>query len=100
MVVGASSGIGREVALRLAKRGGSVVVATRSEPGLRSLVDEILARGGEGAYAVCDVADPAQVEGVAETAVQRFSRIDTWVTSRQCRCTPASRTPPPRSSGA
>ncbi len=37
-----------------------------------------LARGGEGAYAVCDVADPAQVEGVAETAVQRFGRIDTW----------------------
>ncbi len=37
VVVGASSGIGREVALRLAKRGASVVVAARSEPGLRSL---------------------------------------------------------------
>ena len=61
VVVGASSGIGREVALRLAKRGASVVVAARSEPGLRSLVDEIVARGGEGVYAVCDVADFAEV---------------------------------------
>ena len=79
VVVGASSGIGREVALRFAERGASVVVAARSEPGLRSLVEEISARGGEGVYAVCDVADPDQVEGVAETAVQSFGRVDTWV---------------------
>ena len=79
VVVGASSGIGREVALRLAKRGAKVVVAARSEPGLRSLVDEISARGGEGAYAVCDVADFVGVEGVAQKAVETFGRIDTWV---------------------
>ena len=79
VVVGASSGIGREVALRLAKCGAKVVVAARSEPGLRSLVEEISARGGEGAYAVCDVANFAEVEGVAQRAVQAFGRIDTWV---------------------
>ncbi|MGK8486848.1 SDR family NAD(P)-dependent oxidoreductase [Nocardia asiatica] len=35
--------------------------------------------GGEAAYAVCDVSDRAQVESVAELAVARFGRIDTWV---------------------
>ena len=79
VIVGASSGIGRECALRFAGRGAKVVVAARSEPGLQSLVNEIAARGGEGAYAVCDATDPAQVEAVADTAVQRFGRIDTWV---------------------
>ena len=79
VIVGASSGIGRECALRFAGRGAKVVVAARSEPGLQSLVNEITARGGEGAYAVCDATDPAQVEAVADTAVQRFGRIDTWV---------------------
>jgi len=79
VILGASSGIGRETALRFAERGAKVVVAARSEPGLASLVDEITARGGQGAYAVCDVVDFAQVEGVADTAVRTFGRIDTWV---------------------
>lgn len=79
VIVGASSGIGRETALRVAEHGAKVVVAARSEPGLDSLVSEIAALGGDAAYAVCDVTDFAQVEGVAETAVQRFGRIDTWV---------------------
>ncbi len=79
VVVGASSGIGRETALRLASRGAAVVVAARSEPGLASLVAEITGRGGRAALAVCDVADPAQVQAVADTAVREFGRIDTWV---------------------
>ncbi len=79
VVLGASSGVGREVALRFADRGAKVVVAARSEPGLTSLVQGIEARGGAAAHAVCDVADPAQVEGVAHTAASTFGRIDTWV---------------------
>ncbi|MDP9363716.1 MAG: SDR family oxidoreductase [Chloroflexota bacterium] len=79
VIAGASSGIGRETALRFAERGAKVVVAARSEPGLASLVDEIKARGGDGAFAVCDVADVAQVEAAAATAVSAFGRIDTWV---------------------
>ena len=44
-VVGASSGIGRETALRFARRGAKVVVSARGESGLRSLVDEIRSEG-------------------------------------------------------
>jgi NAD(P)-dependent dehydrogenase (short-subunit alcohol dehydrogenase family) len=46
-VVGASSGIGRKTALEFAKRGASLVVSARSQPGLESLVDEISQMGGK-----------------------------------------------------
>lgn len=79
VVLGASSGIGRESALRLAERGARLVVAARNEAALQSLVDQITAHGGEVIRVVCDVADPDQVEAVAEAAVGAFGRIDTWV---------------------
>jgi NAD(P)-dependent dehydrogenase (short-subunit alcohol dehydrogenase family) len=79
VILGASSGIGRESALRFAAKGAKVIVAARSEPGLRSLVEEIEHAGGEAAYAVSDIADFGQVERVATLAVERFGRIDTWV---------------------
>ena len=79
VLLGASSGIGRATALRLAESGAKVVVTARSERGLTSLVAEIAGRGGQAAYAVCDAADFAQVEAVADTAVRAFGRIDTWV---------------------
>ena len=79
VVLGASSGIGRESALRLAARGAKVVVAARSEPGLLALVAEIHAHGGEATSVVCDVADAEQVRHVAEVAEQVYGRVDTWV---------------------
>jgi NAD(P)-dependent dehydrogenase (short-subunit alcohol dehydrogenase family) len=79
VLLGASSGIGRESALRLAARGAKVVVAARSEPGLLSLVAEIHAHGGEATSVVCDVADVEQVRHVAEVAEQVYGRVDTWV---------------------
>lgn len=79
VLVGASSGIGRESALLFGRHGAKVVVAARSEPGLISLVDEIVAGGGQATYAVCDVTDFTAVQRVAEHAVATFGRIDTWV---------------------
>lgn len=79
VLLGASSGIGRESALRLARRGAKVVVAARNETALQSLVEEITASGGQAVQVRCDVAERAQVEAVAEAAVAAFGRIDTWV---------------------
>jgi len=79
VVLGASSGIGRETALQCAARGARVVVAARGEPGLVSLVEEIEGRGGQATWVRCDVTDAGQVTEVAETAVRTFGRIDTWV---------------------
>ncbi len=78
-LMGASSGIGRETALRFAERGAKVVVAARSEEGLRSLVEEIRGDGGEATAVVADVSEFDQVKAVADRAVEEYGRLDTWV---------------------
>src|SRR3954453_20860631 len=76
VVMGASSGIGRATALRFAEQGAAVVVAARGEPGLTSLVAEIEAGGGTATAVVGDVADPAQVQTIADEPQQTFEHLD------------------------
>ncbi|WP_414550554.1 SDR family oxidoreductase [Anabaena sp. CCY 0017] len=78
-VVGASSGIGRETALKFAQRGAKVVASARSEPGLKSLVEEIRGLGGEAIYTIADVSDFQQVKAIADKTVAEYGRLDTWV---------------------
>ncbi len=79
VIVGASSGIGRETALRFAKQGAKVVISARSEPGLLSLAQEIQQIGGDATAVVADVSVFEQVQAIAEKAVAVHGRIDTWV---------------------
>jgi len=79
VLMGASSGIGRETALRFAKRGAKVVVSARGEQGLDSLVDEIRRGGGEAVAIPAEVTDFEQVKAVAGRAVEHYGRLDTWV---------------------
>jgi NAD(P)-dependent dehydrogenase (short-subunit alcohol dehydrogenase family) len=77
-LMGASSGIGRESALRFARRGAKVVVSARGEEGLASLVDEIRREGGQATAVVADTSDFEQVKAVADRAVEEYGRLDTW----------------------
>jgi NAD(P)-dependent dehydrogenase (short-subunit alcohol dehydrogenase family) len=79
VLMGASSGIGREAALRFAERGARVVVSARGEEGLASLVEEIRREGGEATYVVADTSEFEQVEAVVERAVEEYGTLDTWV---------------------
>jgi NAD(P)-dependent dehydrogenase (short-subunit alcohol dehydrogenase family) len=79
VIVGASSGIGRDAALRFAQQGAKVVVSARSESGLKSLVTEIQQQGGEADWMVADVGAFEQVQTIAAKAIERYGRIDTWV---------------------
>lgn len=81
VIFGASSGIGRLTALEMAKRGAKICAAARSIEGLKSLVGEIEADGGDAFYVEADAADFRQVEAVAEKCVERYGRIDTWIHS-------------------
>ncbi len=79
VAIGASSGMGRETALRFAERGARVVVSARSEEGLESLVDEIRRSGGRAVAVPADVAQFGQVKAVADCAVEEYGTLDTWV---------------------
>jgi len=79
VITGASSGIGRETAKRLASKGAKVVVSARSEESLDDLVSEIKSDGGEAVSLPADVSDMKEVQGLAKDAVTLYGRIDTWV---------------------
>lgn len=76
VITGASTGIGRQTALTLAKRGAKVVVGARREAKLQALVDEIKASGGEAVYALTDVTDFDQVQSLIDLAVATYERVD------------------------
>ena len=79
VLMGASSGIGRESALRFARKGAKVVASARGEEGLDSLVQEIRDTGGEAIAVPADTSEFDQVKAVADRAVEVYGRLDTWV---------------------
>lgn len=79
VITGASSGIGRLAALQFGKSGASVVLAARNGEALAEVENAINGTGGRALAVVTDVSDRAQVRRLAEEALARFGRIDTWV---------------------
>jgi NAD(P)-dependent dehydrogenase (short-subunit alcohol dehydrogenase family) len=75
LLTGASSGIGRAVALRMARLGASVVLASRSEEKLQQLAGEIYEIGARAEVVPTDVTDEAQCRQAVERALQRFGRL-------------------------
>jgi len=79
LVTGASQGIGRTCALRLAKEGATVAVAARNQEKLNELVAEITAAGGKAAAFTLDVANEDQVKETIKAVIAQFGKIDILV---------------------
>ncbi len=75
IVTGASRGLGRQVALALARAGMKVVLAARDEGRLFALAEEIRRGGGEALALPTDVTQWPQVEALAETARASFGPV-------------------------
>ena len=76
IVTGARRGIGKGIALRLAKDGAKVVVTDISKEDCEEVVREIEGLGGEGLALKLDVADEENVKEVMKTVKGKFGRID------------------------
>jgi NAD(P)-dependent dehydrogenase (short-subunit alcohol dehydrogenase family) len=76
VVTGASSGIGRTTAIRLAGEGASVVVAARRADELREVVDEITESGGNAVFSQTDVSQESDVEAMIGLTMNTFGRLD------------------------
>ena len=79
VITGASSGIGRQLALRIARAGARVALVARREAALRDLAGEIEQGGGQATVLPCDVAERAAVFACAEQAIRAFGAVDILV---------------------
>lgn len=77
LVTGASRGIGRAIALRLADEGAAVAVGFHRRADLAAeVVGEIERRGGAALAVAGDVSEPAAAEALVQATVARFGRLD------------------------
>ncbi|MBY0514350.1 MAG: SDR family NAD(P)-dependent oxidoreductase [Gemmataceae bacterium] len=76
LVTGASRGIGRRVAERLAKRGARLAVTARSADDLTKLANDLRANGADVEPIPADLTDPADRERLVSATVARFGVLD------------------------
>jgi short-subunit dehydrogenase len=79
VLTGATSGIGLVTARKAADEGARLVLAARDGGALDTLAQELRQRNVEVATVAADVGDPADVERIGRTAIERFGRVDTWI---------------------
>ncbi len=79
LVTGASRGIGKAVALDMARLGAKVVASARNTELLDALVSEIQSAGGEAVAVVGDVAVTADADQLVARALEAFGRVDILV---------------------
>jgi len=78
IVTGASRGIGRAIALRLAAQGATVIAGARGT-NAQAVVDEITAAGGRATAVALDITDPASVDAAVAATLAAHQRIDILV---------------------
>lgn len=76
LVTGASSGIGRAVALVWAREGARVVVSDMNRDGGEETVALVRAQGGDAIFLASDVGQPKDAQSLVEQAVAHFGRLD------------------------
>lgn len=81
LVTGASSGIGKIIALRLGRGAGHVVVSSHHAGRAQAVADEIIQAGGKASIAVADLFDATALERAVDDIVSAHGRIDHAVIS-------------------
>lgn len=79
LVTGASRGIGRAIALRLAAAGAKTVLVARDADRLAVVAQQITESGGQASVQVCDVLDAAAVQQTVDGVLETEGRLDILV---------------------
>ncbi len=79
LVSGAGRGIGREIALELAKAGCTVICVSRNESSCGSVAEEIRACGGKAESFAFDVSDSGQVKEKCAEILKKYGAVDILV---------------------
>ncbi|MEO2019777.1 MAG: SDR family NAD(P)-dependent oxidoreductase [Fuerstiella sp.] len=86
IITGASAGIGRDLAKRLAQEKARLVLAARSEDKLQQLGAELSAGGTDVLVMRTDVSDPNDLSDLVEQTIDRFQRIDVLINNAGVEC--------------
>ncbi|WP_217200263.1 SDR family NAD(P)-dependent oxidoreductase [Streptomyces buecherae] len=76
LVIGAGRGIGAAAARLFAREGAHVLLASRAQHELKTVVEDIRSAGGIAEYTPCDLADGDSVHAAVERAVELYGRLD------------------------
>lgn len=79
LVTGASRGIGKAIAIRLAQCGASIAAVARTVENLQATLQEIRDAGGTAEAFACDIANPAEIQATIDAVEAKFSRVDILV---------------------
>jgi serine 3-dehydrogenase len=79
LVVGASSGIGRSIAIHFAREGATVMAAARRQDRLQALQNELAEENIEIGISTADASNAAAMEELASRTVEQFEKIDILV---------------------
>jgi NAD(P)-dependent dehydrogenase (short-subunit alcohol dehydrogenase family) len=81
VVAGVGPGLGREIALALAREGAAVALAARTQSFLESVATDIRAIGGDALPVATNVTDRAQCDALVDAALGAFGQVDCLVNS-------------------
>ena len=79
LVTGGSRGLGREMALALARRGANLVIASRKMPACEAVAKEARTLGAAALPYACHVGHWDELEGLADAAWERFGKVDVLI---------------------